>query len=412
MQIFLIGVKMPGSKIRNIIVKYFRKLIKIISIIIRFRYADIILKKPKYVDILIYDRNFPKELQVLVSKYNYSYLPTRGESINLYILLKVLLNPKLWEGNLFKSYIFYYIHVVSPRIVLTYIDNDPNFYTISGRFERIKTIFIQNGVRKSTNDIFNVLVKDKKLHVDYMLVHNLDIGKKFNEFISGEVIPIGSFLNNSFIEEKISISNRIVFVSSFKTSNISKSVSLSNHSKVDNHLCRYLDNYEYILRLLKSWCQANNKDLYILGKYADQKIVEMERIWLSEILEDFPYTYTPKRNKYQSYSLISTANIVVSLGSTLGFEALARNKKVALFLDYNDKNMTPFEFNFSALSRNEGAFWTGTRHDHRFLFIMNFLNSVSDNNWQEILNTEFGDSIMKYDPNNLKFINLLHRLLL
>ena len=78
-------------------------------------------------------------------------------------------------------------------------------------------------------DIFaNKKITNKKnktyFEVDYMLVFNNLIGKKYGNFIKGKILPIGSFINNI---KKKSIpfkrkKNEILFLSTLQTKKIRK----------------------------------------------------------------------------------------------------------------------------------------------------------------------------------------------
>ena len=75
---------------------------------------------------------------------------TRGEKINLFILLKCLLKNKLDVNNYLKEYIKY----VNPKLILTFIDNSRIFYSIH-KIANCKTAFVQNGIRSEWSDIFS-----------------------------------------------------------------------------------------------------------------------------------------------------------------------------------------------------------------------------------------------------------------
>ena len=83
-------------------------------------------------------------------KYSYDVLDVRGESINLFILLKSLLKLKL---N-FRAYLETYIETVKPNILLTFIDSNQYFYSLSRKYSKIKTVVLQRGVKSHFNDLF------------------------------------------------------------------------------------------------------------------------------------------------------------------------------------------------------------------------------------------------------------------
>ena len=114
-----------------------------------------------------------------LTKYKVATIATRGESINVACLLLAAVTLKFWKGKPLRAYTEKFIQAVSPKLVITFIDNNIWFYCISKRFPDVKTIFIQNGFRSVVNDVFGGrLVKSENYHVDHMLVFSAQIGLK------------------------------------------------------------------------------------------------------------------------------------------------------------------------------------------------------------------------------------------
>jgi surface carbohydrate biosynthesis protein len=362
-----------------------------------------VIKKPKISEILIYDSTFPELLLKYIKVYNYSILQVRRESVNLYILCKAALTKDFWTDNKWRIYTYTYINMVSPKVLITFIDNTQEFYLISQRFKEITTIFIQNGTRSPSGDIFESITQNDKYCVDYMLVHNREIGNKYKEFIKGEVISIGSFINNDLIHQLSSVSNRVVFISQFRPM-INKNGIF--YIEKDNTIVFWEDffNAEKIcLNFLKIWCQTNNKNLVIAG--VESGYESPEQLFFSEILQDFPFEYVPRTSTYSNYELISSAEIVVTIDSTLGFESIGLGKKTAVF------SIRPkFRFGWPASLPDKGYFWTNKENVNHFCEIMDFLNTASDHYWSETI-AEFKLTLMDFNPGNTKLIQLLNRLL-
>ena len=53
----------------------------------------------------------------------------------------------------------FFIEKVNPNIIITFIDNNPEFYKLKKFFQDKKTIFIQNGIRGYDNDVFGLFEK-------------------------------------------------------------------------------------------------------------------------------------------------------------------------------------------------------------------------------------------------------------
>ena len=140
-------------------IKFLKRLIKI----------KLVFQIPQKKNILIYDNEGSNFITEVLDKDSYGILHARGENLNLYIYLKLLLRLRF---N-YKDYLNEYIKFVSPKALITWIDNNLNFYEYKG--QRIKKIAIQNARRTAIdNDLFSNLNKKKdnrsKYKADYILL--------------------------------------------------------------------------------------------------------------------------------------------------------------------------------------------------------------------------------------------------
>lgn len=119
--------------------------------------------KPLKVEILIYDYSGFSLIKDYIKSFNYDYIYTRSEQINIPIFLISLLNSFFSGINLKQIYLDSLIEIIQPKIIITCVDNNINFYSISHRFPHIKFIFIQNGTRNAKGDIFEILKKTNSL---------------------------------------------------------------------------------------------------------------------------------------------------------------------------------------------------------------------------------------------------------
>ena len=121
-----------------------------------------------------------------------------GQRLNIYILFRIILNYKFTM----KSYYEEYINIVKPKIIISLSDNWPIFYRLKKNSKQTKKKIIQIAFRTCLpTDMlsnFNLLKKEKKnLKCFFLLMFNKEIGKIYNTFVSGKIIPIGSFRSNS-----------------------------------------------------------------------------------------------------------------------------------------------------------------------------------------------------------------------
>ena len=365
--------------------------------------------RPQKADILVYDYESLEALMPYVNKYSHSVMAVRGESINLYCAILSILTLDFWTTSAFSAYINKYISLVSPKVVITFIDNDVRFYEISSNFPFIKTIFVQNGRRAISSDVFATLSHDKKYHVDYMLVFNKSVGELYSSFISGTVIPIGSIKNNSVIISNNIEKNTVLFISSLSThSNSDKPLlTKSNGYKPDQVTINAID--KLIVEFLDDWCAQNQKTFKILGRSFD--LESDEYFFYLNCLNKCKWSYIPRQEIYSSYHQLNMAEIVVFIDSTLGYEALSRRKKTAAFIcRANFLNLPSERFGWPAKKDETGPFWTHESDVKVFKKIMDFLNNMDNTGWNSILN-EHSSGLMYFDQDNLELQNLLKNLL-
>ena len=126
-------------------------MLRFIKILINAKYNFL---PPSKKNILIYDHHSKEIIGKIFNIKKTSFLSTRKENINLYILFRTLLEFKFQHIN----YVINYIKHVNPKLLITAIDNDKNFYIIKNFIPKLITIFIQNGQRTAGNgDIFTIL---------------------------------------------------------------------------------------------------------------------------------------------------------------------------------------------------------------------------------------------------------------
>jgi surface carbohydrate biosynthesis protein len=354
---------------------------------------------------VIFDKNGLDYLEPYLSDINFFILPTRGESINLYILLKSFAKLNFWRTNSFDQYVAVYIEFIAPKAVITFTDNDQRFYNISRNCPGVKTIMIQNGVRSISGDVFDSLKYSENFRVDYILSMNSAFGEKYLEYMEGEVIPIGSFKNNLYKKSSQIKCGQVLFISQWHpepldgtpiyTENDGTRIMYEEFFKVDTA----------VLELLSKWCSLNSKQLTILGRSLESQ--ECEGLYFSKLLPVGTFQYLPKNSHLSNYDLLDQSEIVVFIDSTLGYESIARGNRTAGFAWRADSyGRQLVRFGWPLELESEGQFWSNKLNETRFQNIMDYLNGISDTEWNDSLK-KHQKKLMEYDPDNSIFKNLL-----
>lgn len=364
---------------------------------------------PKKSEILIYDASGSELLAPYVFQYGVEVLAIHGEFVNIPCLLHATLSFEFWRFKPVQAYCNAFIRAVSPKIIITLIDNSINFYTISGNFPEIKTIFWQNGVRGGPGDIFASINNTKKYHVDHMLVFSQHVGKEYQRYISGEIIVAGSLKNNSRNISTDVVDESILFISQFREKPASGKAFFIDVNGVDIPWEKIYRPEMLALKFLKMWC-ANNKKLLRIGGCMG-KAQGAEQTFFANHLNGCNWEYVPKTEDYGSYELLDRAEIVVGIDSTLVLESIGRGKKTAVFscrsAVLNDASM---KFGWPAALPDNGPFWTNGTDDLEFLRVMDYLSAVGVEEW-ELTRQTYASELIGFDPGNMQFRALLARLL-
>lgn len=350
-----------------------------------------------------------KYLSTYLTEYSVEIIPLRGEFVNIPCLLRAIVGLSFWKGKPIQAYADAFIRFAEPSILITFIDNNVNFYTISHRFPSIKTIFFQNGTRSEVGDVFESLPTSNKYHVDYMLVHGSAIGKYYQKFISGLTIEVGSLKSNEIMKSVDVVPQSILFISQYFDKPENNEPFITNPDKPPIYWDQFFSAEMHVLKFLDTWCVKNDKQLWICGRGFNEK--GQEKNFYSEHLKKCSWEYFPRTDLYNSYRLVNSAEIVVFIDSTLGYESIGRGKKTASFSCRGSSlNNEATKFGWPANLPDSGPFWTSDADDREFQRVMDYLDTASADEWEKTRQF-YASELMEYNAKNTRFVALLDQLL-
>lgn len=369
-------------------------------------------KMPNDCDILIFDSTGSSIVSPCLYGYNLSIMFTRGEEINLRAAIRSMGSSLFWRGRFRLAYFVAYINISQPKLVLTYIDNDPDFYSISTHCN-VKTAFIQNGIRSHLYSIFrNKNHPKKRPRVDMMFVHGLNIGKEYNKYLHGCIYPIGSFRSNSVAVamEGQRDSHSVLFISQYR-----------NHATTrrpmgplgDNQIAiQYSDFYhaeKIILPIVARWCRKNSKILVIQGVYPSTANHE-ESAFFNHILSPNKYVLQPNDEFNSGYTQVDRCNLVAHVDSTLGYEAAARGSKVAhLSIRSNFISDKSAVFGWPKSVPNSGLSWTTSPIDLDLSKVLESTFTSTHQEYKRHLKAIQFHHMMASDPMNNMFREVIKK---
>ena len=338
------------------------------------------------------------------------------EHLNFFAALRMLAAGK---KSLF-DYTVAYIKTFKPQFVFTFIDNNIDFYKFSAIFPKVKFIAIQNGLRSNysnqmNNGFFDLLESESannKLSAYAICVLGLNEGDKYSKYVQSKQIITGS-LKNNLIDNQIEPKEHfdIVYVSQHAPFEIpnsemkfffgSKSITSSEFYAVE----------EYIVRFLVTRCNRTGQSFAVLGKRSDSS--PFEREFFDSAAAPHNVRFIPRTSDASTYEFCNSASLIVTTDSTIGFEFLARGKKVAFLsarIDAIDhvlsQEVHDTDFGFPLELGTTGTFWTNAANESEFERVIGSVQSMSDAQWATAI-SPYNDLLMAYQPGNSAFIQML-----
>jgi len=330
-------------------------------------------------------------------KKNFNIIYRRGESINIRVILKCVLNFNISSLNYYRQYIKF----ASPKIIFTAFDYHPIFYRLS-RLSSAKTFMLQKGHRTKSDSIMydkNLINKSQKKDnfVDYIFLYNKFTSDFYRKYIKGEYLNTGSFENNF---DKIKLSKQkkeILYVSNFK---IDKNKKLLSNCEND----------EKLIYNLHKLAVSQKIKFNVLPRQKGKKESLDEYIFFKNLLKT-NFSFIEKKESSSSYKIIITYKYVFCSYSTLGREFLSKGGRVG-FLFFKSKNNPFIHFRFGSLEKlpKKGYFWTT---DVKFNLnelkrVFNFVIKVNDKIWK-IKSQPTANKTLQYDYDNKLFRSIVSK---
>ena len=368
--------------------------LRIFNLLKKLAKAKYYFLPPPKKDILIFDTHGAELIKGILPKNSYHILPARYESLNFLFLINCLFNFQIS----LRSYTQKYVDYINPKILITYIDNNPLFYEL--RLKHGKKFFIQNG-RRTAMDIFFLKNKINKKHlVDYMLVHNDSVGKKYQKLIKGKSIKFGSLQSNSCKIIKSKKKYDLMYVSTFRPGYIDP-----NYYAYGIKYSDYIKKEIFLLKWLKDFSDKNKRHISILG--SERLSAGDEKNFYKNIFGNSGWRYIERTPKRKTYKIIDQAFIILGIDSTLIYEALSRGLRVGFFgIRGNKYPVNSRKFGWPDSFRNQGPFWTDLASEKEFKRIINNLINYSSKRWNKT-SSEYKKKLLHYNFQNTLAKNLI-----
>ena len=366
------------------------------NILINLIKAKWIFSKPKKKNILIYDRHSEDYSKYLFKKQDCEIYDTRFESINLYVGLLTLKTLKTLKIKKFlKIYKSIFFNLVAPKIVYTAIDNNPGFFKLKNISNKPIYISDQNGMSKiadsyKQHSFYGDLQKHKQKtnkmpEADHIFLFGKNDRERISKVIKGKTYLFGNTKNNHFIIKKRKLKKKITSIM-FISSGLFPSA---------------LKQDKIIFKNLKKFCEKKNIKLTFCARVGiDKEAFHRENFVKGN------WIYLPRISTHKTYRNLNKQQMIVFSHSTLGFQALSKGIKCCVFYKCFPEKGAIGKF------PKRGPFWTNSNTYSNFEITLNRVIGFSNNRWKKIAK-KYADSILSYDPSNIKkkkIINIASKL--
>ena len=279
---------------------------KLKKIIRKFYNVKVVFNLPKKKDILLYDKNHSLTLKEIIKK-DFNIIDIHKIEIYFWIFLKQIFLFDFTLTTYYKNYISY----TTPKIIISFNDVKPRFYELKDFFSNITFISIQNGLRDEA-DFKNYFISNK-YRCDHFFAINKYYIKEYKKFIQSKYHILGRFTNNIVKVKKTKISNDFLLISQYE-------------EKKDN-----LNNfYRKLLGYLNLYFKSSNKKLHVLLRKKDFEGQKKEIKFYKKFFK-FNCVFHKILKWKETYETLDRFENVIFLHSTLGYEAISRRKKIAMF---------------------------------------------------------------------------------
>ena len=339
------------------------------------------------------------------------------EETNIWIFIRTILRMQFSTS----AYVVAYIEMIQPKVVMTFIDNDVNFYKLKNLCPKTKFVAIQNGIRANYSgspslgffDQLSIALNATELSSDYLCVFGSASATQLTNFINTDTITVGSLKNNLFVASvnKRDVVSDVVLISQyppFSVHDVSRRIYFGKQS------VSLLDFYRIestVAKLVAEYCSTHHLSFTVCGKR--NSVDSDEQKFFADSIGLLPWSYEPRGSTYSTYEIATAAKIVVSVDSTVGQEFLARGKRVA-FMSGRTQSADPVglaqtrdtNFGYPLDLPAKGNFWTNQATTTELTRILDYLQAVTDKEWATEI-APYNESLMAYQPGNPVFKKLL-----
>lgn len=332
---------------------------------------------PKKSAVLIKDSLHAELVSMLFREGTFQALDLDRHTWSLKALLLTVLRFRRGV-KLSHQYLGHYARLVDCLAVVSFRNNGAGLGAFKAQKRSVTTVAFQNGIDNFESLAHPFISRSQAAGPDVAFGFDFENLKWLYSGLVHQplILPTGSLRSNLVpLTSEISKDGPLIFISQWKPDR--------NPSFYQTEL--------QLLPFLASWCADRQIGLLILGRSGCES--KQERAFFEDIIAPEKFFFSPKSptDWAGSYRQIDSAEIVVSVNSTLGVEALLRGKKTCFFTDITEPVpvlKTGREvriFSRAVIGEPQGPFWINDGSITEFDRLLSRIHKLSEKNFTELV---------------------------
>ena len=274
---------------------------------------------PDKTKILLYDEVHASILKEII-KRDFNILFLRKKKIYFWIYLKQIIS---FDFS-FKTYSKNFIKFVSPKVIITFNDARFEMYNLKKDFKNIIFISVMNGLRfeKWFKDRKKLFPKNFKIYYgDYFFTLNKYYITNYKKLLKTDYLTLGHFRNNLVKVQNTKYKNEFLYLSQ-----VHDSPRIQNG--IDYESEKYWTRLHNFINL---YLLESGKKLHILLRRAKESSRQKNEINFYKKIYNSNCVFHQNSDWKKKYQIIDKFENIIFSFSTMGYEAMSRKKKIAMF---------------------------------------------------------------------------------
>lgn len=370
----------------------------LLKFIKQFSKIKFVFNFPRKNKILLFDEIHSDVLKETIKK-DFNILEFRKKKIYFWIYIRQI----IFFDFTFKTYCKNYIKFTSPSVVICFNLLRFQMYELKKFFKNIYFISMCNG--NYNDSTYKVLKKiwPKNLECDYIFTFNKYHIPKYKKLIKCNNFPLfGHYKNNLVKINKTKFNKQFLYLS----------ILFDTPNGINYHLNNY---HKRLLNLINLYLINYNKKIHILLRSSKKSSLYKHEINYYKNIFQSNCIFHASNNYKKKYTTIDWFENIIFTFTAMGYEAIARKKKVAVFAPHTIKYST-YNYNIKSYfgwpgpDKKKFDFFSTKKLNYKEVErVLNNVNNCTQSYWNKRYYTAIKDQCY-LDKNNESLKSLILKL--